>query len=313
MIYTITLNPAIDRTVFVSTINTKDVTRVLKTTRDAAGKGVNVARVIHALDEPVVCLGFLGGENGMFISEELERLGIKNHCIKIQKNTRENIKIVQEENANVIELNESGKKVEEHEIEAFMEHFTQSVSTEDIVILSGSIPNGVPSDIYHRLIKLCNQLEITTILDASGELFAHSITAGPSVIKPNLYELEQYLNESIQCDERVIEIANTFFKHNIKEIIVSMGKDGSIYVSKDIAYRIKGPSVHVRSTVGAGDSFVAGYSVGLQRHMDVKKRLQLATAVATASVETDGTMPGSMTQVYKYKTMINIKEMRKSE
>jgi 1-phosphofructokinase len=309
MIYTLTLNPAIDRTVFVDEINYKDVTRVKQTVRDAAGKGINVARVIDSLGLDVVCLGYIGGKNGEFIKQELDHQHIAHQFVDVVGETRENIKVCQTIDPLTLELNEAGPVIEESEQKALFDTLKTFIKPDDKLIISGSIPKGLHRDIYHSIIKLCNERGVLTILDASGDLFASSVEAAPSIIKPNRYELEQYMNKQLPDDQSLINAAKSLLEKGIKQVIVSLGKDGSIYVDKETIYRVKGSYVEAKSTVGAGDSFVAGYCTGLEQNLDTKHCLILASAVAMASVKTSGTKPGNIEDINQFKNEIDVKKV----
>jgi 1-phosphofructokinase len=309
MIYTLTLNPAIDRTIFIDEINYEDVTRIKQTVRDAAGKGINVARVIDSLDLNVVCLGYIGGKNGEFIKHELDKQHIVHQFVEILGETRENIKVCQTIDPLTLEFNEAGPNITKIEQKKLFDILSNLLKPGDKLSISGSIPKGLKQDIYKDIINFCNEHEVLTILDASGDLFTTSLEATPTIIKPNRYELEQYMEKQLPDDLSLVNASRSLLEKGVKQVIVSLGKDGSIYVDKDTVYRTKGVFVKPKSTVGAGDSFVGGYCAGLEQNLDTKSCLILASAVAMASVKTSGTAPGKIEDVNQFKKQIDVQTL----
>lgn len=302
MIVTLTLNPAIDRTIKIDRINPKDVTRVKKTIRDAAGKGINVSKVIASLGGDTVCSGFLAGVNGEYIKKALDKLHIENSFIDVQGETRENIKLHETELSNVIEINEQGPSITTSELDKLTNTLYSLLKQGDILVISGSIPKGVPNEYYKNIIEHFNHQDVKTVLDTSLDLLKISIEGKPFLIKPNLFELEKLCGKSLSSVEAILIEAKNIVNNGIKEVIVSLGKDGVLYVNKEKVYKVTVPEVDVESTVGAGDSFVAGYSYGLDSKKTIEQNLLYAASVATASCMTEGTQPGSIddiNEIYK--------------
>ncbi|MBU1020263.1 MAG: 1-phosphofructokinase [Firmicutes bacterium] len=309
MIYTVTLNPAIDRTVLVDEINEFDVTRVVKTVRDAAGKGINVSKVITSLGGSTIATGFLAGVNGEFIQVELMKKGIKEAFIFVGGETRENIKLIEKKSGKTLEINEAGPTIEPQYLERFIKTLDRSLKKDDILVLSGSVPGGIPVEVYQTLIERYHSLGITTILDTSKELLQKGILGKPTIIKPNRYELELYSGKKLATDQDIVTEALKICHQGIKEVIVTLGKDGAIYVSEERVFRVDSPRVVVQSSVGAGDSFVAGMAYALSEGYDTEKRLKYAASVAGACVMSEGTNPGKVTDVARLFDYVKIKEI----
>ncbi len=297
MIYTLTLNPAIDRTVLCPEINKVDVTRVSKTTREAAGKGINVSKVIHSMGATSTCTGFIGGYNGDFIFKSLSEDNIATKFVIVEGNTRENIKVFATETKEVLELNESGAQISKENMNEMFEYFDRILTSEDIIVMAGSVPSNIGNDIYKQWIERYKEIGVKTVLDTSKDLFEEGIKAGPSVIKPNLYELEMYFDTKINNQEELIEYSKKLLSFGIENVLVTMGKDGSLFISKDELYKVSIPSVKVKGTVGAGDSFVAGYSIALERKLNTVDALKYASAVSIASCLQEGSAPGKLADV----------------
>lgn len=307
MIYTLTLNPALDRSIYVDEVNTEDVTRVKKTLRDAAGKGINTSKVLKQLDTSSVCFGFSAGRNGGFIQESLDYLGIDSHFIRVHGETRENIKIIPKRGP-VLEINESGPTILPKDYQALIELMDTTLKQHDILILSGSAPNGLESMVYYDLITRYRQRGVVTVLDASKNLFTNGVKAGPTIIKPNLYELEMYVNKPLKTQKELIDVCLKLHHSGIDHVLVSMGKEGALYVGEAGIYSVVIPELEAKSTVGAGDSFVAGFVKSFHEKEPIKTCLVEASAVGCASVLSERTAFVALDELSEIKAYINVKE-----
>ena len=306
MIYTLTLNPAIDRTIYTPSLNKEDVTRVEKTLRDAAGKGINTSKVLRQLNIESVCLGFIAGSNGQFIKNSLDTLNIRQNFIKIPGETRENIKLIEQNTNQIYEINESGPNLQsEHLLVLFKQ--LDLLKSDDILILSGSAPKGVSSDIYQIIINRYPHL--FTILDASGPLFKAGIKAIPNVIKPNKFELEQYAGRELSTIEDIIGVSKDLLKDGIDYVFVSLGREGALVASIDKILHATVPSLKIKSTVGAGDSFVAGLARAFNEKQSLEDILRYASSVGSASVLSEGTASVNISDIDTLYNQINIKKL----
>ena len=309
MIVTLTLNPAIDRTIVVSEINARDITPVLDNEKDAAGKGINVAKVLDAVKEPVCMIGLLAGTRGEWIVDALEALNVPQHWVMIPGETRENIKVVEQSTHHVIELNEKGPTVSLDAYSQIIELLDDTLKTDDILVLSGSIPKGLPYDVYHTLTKRYKALKVNVVVDASNASLKEAISAHPTAIKPNRYELEMLAGHAFDTDQAMLEYAQKLTREGIGIVFISCGADGAYAVTEDAVYFQEPMQVTVQSTVGAGDAFVAGIAYGLAHQKDVQTILRKASAFATASVMTEGTKPGSIAMIDEAYKNIQIKKV----
>jgi 1-phosphofructokinase len=307
MIYTLTLNPAIDRTIYVNEINKEDVTRVDKTLRDAAGKGINTSKVLKQLGTESVCFGFSAGRNGSFIEESLDYLGIENTFVRVHGETRENIKIIPT-NGDVLEINESGPTILPNDYQELIDLMDQTLKQHDILILSGSAPQGLESMVYYDIITRYRQRGVVTVLDSSKHLFTNGVKAGPTIIKPNLYELEMYVNKSLKTQQEMIDVCLDLHHSGIDHVLVSMGKDGSLYVGEAGIYKVSIPALNPKSTVGAGDSFVAGFVKAFDEALPIVDCLKEASAVGCASVLSERTAFVALDEIDQIKPYIEVKE-----
>ena len=170
-----------------------------------------------------------------------------------------------------------------------MDLLDRSIQPGDLLILSGSLPKGLPATLYRDLIQRFRSRQVTVFLDADGDNFRHGITAGPDLVKPNLEELSRYMGHPLETQEEILAAARDLLSMGIREVVISLGSDGALFLDYDGCTRAYGLAVPVRSTVGAGDSMVAalayGYAVGLTR----QEKLRLAVAISAASVTCSGT------------------------
>lgn len=178
MIITVTLNPAIDKTAQVETMVPNGLNRLSNVMLDVGGKGINVSKAIKELGGESICTGFIAGSNGKWIENQLDQLGLKYKFVNVDGNTRMNLKVLDKE-MNLTELNETGQEISQNDLSRFKEELLEMVKPDDMVVLSGSVPKGVPVTIYQELIILLKEKGVKVILDADGDLFTYGIEAGP--------------------------------------------------------------------------------------------------------------------------------------
>lgn len=309
-IITITLNPAIDKTVEIDDFKVGSVNRVSSIRVDAGGKGINVSKVVKSLGGASRAHGILAGKNGEFIKGYLDSLNIENDFIFIQGETRTNLKIIDRFNHNNTDINEPGNVVSLHDLTMVEENFFSAINEESILILSGSTPAGVPKDIYGTWIKRAKQFGAKTILDADGELFKEGLMAGPYLVKPNIHELEMFYEKKLESIDEVIHAAKKIFEFGVERVVVSLGRDGALFVEKDNLVRAEGLKVPVRSTVGAGDSMVAALALAIEKRYSLEETVVLATAVSAANVMTSGTQPAELKDIFELEKKVKFEYIK---
>ncbi len=311
MIITVTLNPAIDKTATVKTMVVNGLNRLENITLDVGGKGINVAKALNALDyrRRIVLLGFLAGQNGKWIESQLQYPNFHLGFIEVDGNTRMNLKVI-DEHKNLTELNEPGIEIKKEDLNRFKRQLINLAQANDIVVLAGSVPKGVPKTIYQELIVELKKKDAIVLLDADGDLFRNGVQAGPTLIKPNKYELCQYfgLNEDIS-DEELITHAKSLFDFGIEYIVISLGAQGAIFMTTTETLKIPGLKVHVLSSVGAGDTMVGALAYGLDQQLTIQKTAKLAMASSAAACMTEGTKAPEMKEVEKLLNQIEIIHM----
>ena len=290
MIYTVTLNPALDKTVEIPSLTVDAVNRITSMRTDPGGKGINVSKVIQKLGGASVAAGILGGDTGRAILSPLTEMGLTTLFHFVEGETRTNMKIIDPDNHTNTDINEPGVTVSEEILEKLLEELLAKVTKEDIVVISGSMPKGSPKDTYYTWTKAFREKGAKVILDADGDLLKAGLKASPYLIKPNNHELGALTGRALETPEEIAETAAELMKeYGIGKVVVSMGGDGAVYVTKDKTIYAEGLKVPVGSTVGAGDSVVAALAVSEEEGKTLEETVRLSTAVGAANVMCSGT------------------------
>lgn len=286
MIYTVTLNPSIDYTVELDKLTAGSLNRCREDYITFGGKGLNVSAILSELGIPTKALGFCAGSTGRLIAEQLSAAGIESDLVELSSgNSRINVKIKAQEET---EINAKGPDISHEELEQFFEKLSQ-VTDGDTLVLAGSIPESVSDDIYEQILSRLSDKSIRTVVDAQGKLLANVLRFEPFLIKPNIFELENLFGESISSDEQVTELARSLRSAGARNVLVSMGQNGSLLVDSNyVVHRLGVCSGNVVSSVGAGDSMVAGFLAGCEKTDDYEFSLRLATACGGATAFSKG-------------------------
>lgn len=304
MIRTMTLNPAVDKTIEIDNFQAGIVNRVKSIRQDAGGKGINVSKVIKSLGYKSKAVGVLSGSAGNLIKGYLDIEYIENDFLMTEGETRTNIKIVDKVNHTNTDINESGPFISEEDLEKVKDKLLDDLNDKSVVVFSGSVPKNVDKNIYRILIEKANEKGAKTILDADGELLKNGIEAGPYMIKPNIHELETLFSRKIQGIEDIVLFSRKLLKYGIEVIAVSLGEIGALFVNKDATALVHGIKVDIVSTVGAGDSMVAALAVSLDNNFDFEKSIKLAVACGTANVTTSGTQAADIDIVRNFEKQV---------
>ncbi len=282
MIVTVTLNPAVDKTYTAARLLPGQVNRMDSVTNIAGGKGINVSKVLRQYDYPVKALGFMGGYTGQFIEDYAKRIGVQCCFTHIEGGVRSSINILSQDGY-VTELLEPGPRISEEELEKFMKDFAQEIKDSSMVILSGSAPEGVPSNIYATLINAAKEQGKPVLLDSSGVYLKEGIGAKPFMIKPNIKELEFISDARLKSMEEIIEAAVALNKKGIAHVLVSMGAKGILYVGEGDVIHAKPSVIKAVNTVGCGDSAVAAFAMNYTDGVDKEELLRKCVGISAAN------------------------------
>ncbi|QHQ59470.1 1-phosphofructokinase [Anaerocolumna sedimenticola] len=291
MIITVTMNPAIDKTVELEQLERGSLNRLKNVIMDVGGKGINVSKTIKELGGDSIATGFIGGSGGSLIEKALREQGIKFDFVEIKNEIRTNMKVL-ESNGFVTELNEPGPVVSEEELEQLTQKLISYANENTLFIMAGSIPNGVSKTVYHDLIQKVKAKGAKVFLDADGELFIHSLEASPDYIKPNRAELEEYFHMDYRADEKeLVKMGKQLIEKGIRMAAISLGQMGALFLTADKVIKCPGLKVEAHSTVGAGDAMVAALAYGLDQGLDLAECSKLGLATSAGAVTTKGTKP----------------------
>lgn len=306
-IVTITLNPALDHTVHIPQFQTGEVNRAQQQRIDPGGKGINVAKVVRALGYPVAVTGFLGQDNSKVFNEYFQRKAIDNFFVEVTGAARVNIKIVDDHNGQVTEINFPGLISTSSDLAKLTGVIRSLTDDRQYFVISGSLPQGLPDTIYGQLIEILKGQRVKVLLDSSGAALREGIKALPDAIKPNLEELSQLMGKSLEKEDDIRKAIAELLAGGIKQVVVTLGSQGAIIADKEQTLRVRPPAVIAKSTVGAGDALVAGFVVGQTQGLSLAECARLGTAAATASVIQPGTQAGSMKEVARLLAEIEIR------
>ncbi len=287
-IVTLTLNPALDLTLQLPQLHLGEVNLARQGELHPAGKGINVARVLRDLGQAVIVTGILGEENRREFDALFQRHGFENAFLYERGNTRINVKISEEDTGRVSDINLPGLQVAPATWQALGERLQALSRQSQLFVLSGSIPRGLDTSAYAVLIDRIHAQGGRVIVDTSGAALRAAVDARPQIVKPNLDELSQWAGRplpSVAAQEAVIR---QWLQKGIRHVVLSCGREGLRWYSANQAWEALPPAVEVVSTVGAGDSLVAGLAYGLANGMTVQDTLVVATAAAALAVSQVG-------------------------
>lgn len=305
MIYTVTLNPSLDYIVEVDQVTLGELNRTKNETKFPGGKGINVSQVLKRLDVDSRALGFLGGFTGEYIEEFLKSLEIETDFVKVTEDTRINVKLKSEKET---EINAKGPNITVENFES-LKRKIRELSSEDILVLAGSIPSTMPENTYEELVKLCNENGTKFVVDAEGELLKKVLPLKPFLIKPNHHELGDLFNTVITSKQEAISYGRELINQGAQNVIVSLAEKGAVLINKDQNFTATVPKGEVKSSVGAGDSMVAGFLATYAKTKSIEEAFRFSVAAGSATAFSIGLctrekMEGLLPQVKVEKTKL---------
>lgn len=289
-IVTLTLNPALDKSTNVEQLQPKKKLRCDSPVYEAGGGGINISRAIKILGGNSLAMYAAGGPAGQTIHDLLAEDGIEQQWIKIKNPTRVNFMVMEKSTNHQYRFGMPGKKLEAGEQDSIMEAIQNLPEDVEYIVGSGSLPPGVSSDFYGSIVHLAKKRKIKCLIDTSGEALVHAAKKGPCIMKPNLGELSTLAEKDELSGLEQEEIARKIIRESKVEIlIVSMGPRGAMLVTEDRIEYVIPPTVKQKSTVGAGDSMVAGLLLSLSRGEKILEAVKWGVAAGTAATMTPGT------------------------
>mgnify|MGYP006195122267 CR=1 FL=1 len=300
-ILTLTLNPALDLTVRLARLEPGEVNRSETLLTHAAGKGVNVAQVLADLGHQVTVGGFLGEDNPQAFEALIAQRGFADAFIRVPGETRSNIKIA-EQDGRVTDINAPGPLVSEQAQQALLDQLTRSAPGHDAVVVAGSLPRGVSPQWLQGLLEHLKRLGLKVALDTSGEALRAGLKAAPWLIKPNTEELADALGNATN-------VISQLHQQGVEHVVVSDGAAGVSWYSRAPTLHATPPKVTVASTVGAGDSLLAGMLHGLLSGEAPEHTLRRATAIAAMAVTQIGFGIGDAAQLARLESGVAVRPL----
>jgi 1-phosphofructokinase family hexose kinase len=292
MIMTLTVNPAADQTLWVDRVAPGSVHRVLDSQIDPAGKGINVSRMAHRLGWPTIAFGFLAGDTGNIVEKALLGEAVQHHFVRVPGQTRLNVTVV-DGAGTATSLFGPGPAVPPEGISALDSLLRFWLHAGRVLVIAGSLPPQVPESAYAAYVRAARRQGVKVFLDADGPAMREGVDAGPDLIKPNVAEAERLLQRRLPNEAAVIHAARELVDRGVGVVVISMGARGAICASAQRGWRVRPPVVERRSTVGSGDSMVAGLAVALARGDDLLTALKLGAAAGAAIAASTGTGLGT--------------------
>jgi len=296
-IYTLTLNPGLDRTLTVASLHDNAVLRATSSRLDWGGKGFNVSRALQALGEESVALGIVGGFTGQMLAQGLSDLGIATDFVHIAAESRTNTVIEEPHSGRYIKVNEAGPTVEASALELLAARIAHHQQAGSYWALCGSLPPGVPANFYARLITSLQSQGAIACLDSNGEALRLGIEAAPFLVKPNRDEASEITGTPINDLPSAQRAAAFFLDQGVMLVALSLDVDGLLLATRDFNIHLRPPQVAVQTQVGLGDALLAGLIFALCHELPLADVARWGVATGTAAAMTPGVEVGSFEEI----------------
>lgn len=309
MIATVTLNPSLDRTITVDGLVVDETNRWTGTKLYAGGKGIDVSRAIHEMDGITTAYGFVGGADGEILKILLSMEGVPFNFTAIEQETRTNFIITDTTTSHQTKINAPGPQISKEELERLIAQWRGINPSPDLMVFGGSVPPGVPVNIYHDLVTGAKGYGVRSILDSEGKWLEDGTKAKPYLVKPTVHEAQELLKTELPTEEAIINGALDLVETGIEVAVISRGKEGIITATRERIIKAVPPPVKVSSAVGAGDCTIAGLAIKLAYGEPLVEACRLAVAMGSAAVLTPGTELCHKADVEKLLPQIQVWEM----
>lgn len=299
MVYTVTLNPALDYVMRVGKLRYDDINRSQSEDIYYGGKGINVSVILTRLGVENIALGFVGGFTGDKLTQMLESDGIRCDFNKLKSgSTRINVKIKADTE---FDVNAQGPDIDESQVRALLDKFDR-IKKDDYLVLAGSIPKSLSDDIYERMLSKLQDKEVNFVVDATGDLLIKSLKYKPFLVKPNHHELGDLFGVVTKTTDEIVKYAKKLQKLGARNVLVSRGKDGAILIDENfLVTEVDNIEGRVVSSVGCGDSMVGGFIAGYIEQGDYSYALKLGAACGNATAFSENIAAKSEIQrVFEY-------------
>ncbi len=289
MITTVTLNPAIDKSVILGEIRVGEVQIIKEVIQTVGGKGINVSKVLNLFGVESFATGILGKDNANLFKNYLDVKGIKHNFYEVSGITRTNIKIIETQKQRTTDLNEKGIHIETSDFRNIYEKLYELSKKSEYVIVSGSVPSGISENDFSRLIRKMSKSS-NVVVDTSGKKLTLAVEAGASIIKPNIDEIKDAYDVCFDSERDYIDFCRSLIATtDLTVILLTLGSKGAYYITEDEVLHGMVPSIKPLNTVGAGDSFLGGYLAGICLGKSNLESFKMAVASGTTAVSVKST------------------------
>lgn len=309
LIATITLNPSLDQHITVDGLVMDGTNRWSRLHRYAGGKGIDVSRAIHEMGGRTVAYGFIGGPVGRTVEILLDEEEVPFSFTPIQRETRTNFIITDSKTSKQTRIDAPGPHISRAEFERFQRKMLRIRPSPDLIVAGGSLPPGIPNNVYHSIITEAKTFGVRIILDSDAQWLAEGIKAKPYLVKPNVREAEGLLGRELATEDAIIKGALDIVDMGVEIAVISRGSEGIIAATNNEVLTAVPPEVKVKSAVGAGDCTIAGLALKLANEESLTRACRLAVALGTAAVLTPGTELARRSDVVELLPLVKVKKI----
>ena len=309
LILTLTVNPAVDRTVLVDHLVFEDRAYILSQSEAAGGRGINASRVIHSFGGKTAAILAAGGETGAQIQDLLKNDGFPSYVVPIHSESRTNLTISDKQGLTV-KLNELGASLDESELRALKDMVEARIKKASWLMICGSLPPGVPPHFYCDLIELARAKSVNTLLDTDGDALLHGLEARPTVVTPNQHEAERLLNRALLTRSQFIEAAQRIKTMGPESVILSLGSRGVVASDGNELVEALPPRIDVLCPIGAGDALAAAFVWSMEKKWPFAEALRWGVAAGSASAAQPGMNFASLTQTKQMYRHVEVRPAR---
>lgn len=309
MIATVTLNPCLDKTITVENLIIDEINRRTDYRRDPGGKGINVSRVVHELGGETIAYGFVGGIDGEILMSLLKQQGVTYDFTVIKGEIRSNLIVTNLKTRHQTRIDAPGPVISADELDSLKNKIGRLQPKPDFLVVGGSVPPGVPVEIYRDLIQCVKKQGIKTVLDSDEGWLREGIKAVPNVVKPNVHEAGKLLGMKLDSEGSVVKAVKILINQGIEIVAISRGREGMIIANKEVMLNVIPPKLVTASTVGAGDSTVGGLVFKLSQGASLLEASRLAVAAGAAAVLSPGTELCHLQDVERLLPLVTVRKI----
>lgn len=308
MIVTLTVNPAIDRTITVDRLVFEDRAYITSSHESAGGRGINASCVIHSFGGQTMAIAPAGGKSGTHFEDLVKSSGFELVVVPVNRGVRHNL-ILTDRQGLTIKLNEPGAPLEKPELARLEKEIRARLDNASWLLLCGSLPPDVPAKFYAQLIKMARKHGVKTLLDADGDALEVGIAAKPTVVKPNLQEAERLLKSALLTRTHFVHAVERIQKMGAESVVLSLGSQGAVGAFDHQMMEVIPPRVDAIAPIGAGDALAAAFAWSMERDDDFRQAIRWGVAAGTASARLPGMSFAGLAETEEIYKQVDIRQV----